>query len=1109
MPVLSIHPPSIFTRSLAGLARAALCGALAVLILPPGPTPAAGAAGEAQKEAAPGFADPSAVNLVFWPGATLTSSTPQNVEQLLNRSSTIPWVSNRFEPTQWIQLDIGQEQKAIYRVRIVVNRYPAHDFDRIRPVGIRVLVGNDEEMNGGELVKEIEGNQEWVMDLRFEPTQGRYVRVEFSGSERVGNCEISGLEVYSRDAKALHPGYPISETRSGGAKVVRISGWWSLNSSRDGLNLLSEKRVGNIEHRDDQAVLLSANDEDATVRVDLPAPYDLKRIRVGHTRSLGAYVSPEKVRLAVSADDRAYYSLGEIVLDTANEFTDVVAPGAAGWPNVRYLRLTIPRDTEKPAKNLTRLELFGAPASGAGVDLALTPPVPTGKAVCEVDVPQGARLSAAIYEPGGRLLRTLHALEPVAPGRRTLHWDGRDDFGQAVAAGELRYRIAYSRITPEPLPAVGNSARPMTIRNSASTFVSAFATDQAGNWYQTASFDEAGKAVRQYLADGTPGWSFNHNGSFGIAIDDESVYVLACDIGGSERGQRVLRLAVADGRRMPYEGLPGGMIVVNEKEPLPVKTGGARDFTDEQNRQIIGAHGIVVAGDSLWVSNYRKNRIERFDKETGDARGGFSVPMPMGIAAAADGTLWVAHGGDRATRFDTNGKALATLEGLSDPLGIAVGGGDGGIYITERNTGRILNYSPKDLRQRWARGRLARPGPLVDDAFRWANSAAIGVDPAGRYLVADNLNHRIQRFNADGSLLATIKADFGQPGPAVAPEIDPTLLLSGYFQYKVDLETGQWRQTHNWRPQDDRFAKGSSFIRRLANGRDYLFFINPSHWGVVAYLIAEDGGGLRRSAMFGRHWPGVDDRLDHQWKIAPFGWRDLNGNGEVEQEETEEKEDLSYFANHGWVDERGTFWFLDTQSGEIRTIAVSGFDELENPIFDFNQRELAVAADQIPAGSWNLVRPGPGAEEVYLIGETEESRAFRKGHGLYHSGGFAVARFRQGMFAGLFHMPIQMISLVSDGRFVYVGQNPDPQRVCVYTPEGLLVAELIPGEEAGWSRGWMDTVTPLAALHLKEGDIHHVYTEEVAYSQLLHYRFESGGNRLEEREGSFTWKPEE
>lgn len=1052
------------------------------------------------------YFDSSAVNLAHWPGASMTSSTSYNADKLLLRHSTTAWICNRFAPIQWVQLDIGQQQTSINRARIVVNRYPIPDYDYIRPVGIRVLVADNAAMTGAVVAYQITNNKNWIIDMPFAaPLAGRYVRVEFSGSSEVLNCEISGLEVYSLDAKTLNPGYPISDYLSGGANITPLSGWWSLANSCGGFNLLSEKKVGNIWHIMDQAVIFSCQGEDATVRIDLPIPYDVTRVRIGHTETLGSYKAPDSVKLTYSDNDINYYELGTFPTNRSAEYTDIVATGSNGWTNLKYLKLTVPKDTTYPTKNLTRVQIFGSPSTSSSNTPSGTV-VATGTTLFNVNVPEGARLSAAIYQPNGKLIRTLHALESVASGSRPVQWDGKDDFGQVVPAGTYNYRYAYSSIQPTALPSVGNNASPMAQTTSATAFVTGLATDAQGNWYQTASFDEAGKAIRQYLPDGTPGWSYNNNGSFGVAVDSDYVYVLLADIGGTQRGQYVRRLYKSNGKRFLYPGLTNGFITVNAPAALPAKLPNYRDYTLEQQYWITGANGIAVTSDSIWVSNYRENRIDRFNKTTGAVLGNFPAQTPMGIAAVADGTLWVIRNGDRVTHFDSQGNVIEEITGLNTPLGVTIGNNDGAIYITEKGTNQIRKYNPQTLALIWTRGTPVIPGPLQADAFRWYNYGAITVDQDGRYLVLDNVNQQVKRFNADGTLYQIFKADFAQPGPSVAPSIGENLLLSGNFLYQIDLQTGAWAQIKNLQPADEKFDSGSTFIRRLSNGRDYLFCLNTSNWGVAVSLI-EPNGGLRRCAMFGRHWSGNDDLLDHKWIIAPFNWRDLNGDGQLQDNERETKADLSYFVYHGWVDEQGKYWYYDISTNSIKTIGVQGFDSLQNPIIDFNQRTLVVPSAQIPAGAWNEVRPSPNGQDVYLLGQTTESSPYVKNNGLYHSGGFSVARFNQGQYVGQFNVPIQFISAVTDGRFLYVGQNPDPQRVCVYTPEGLMVAELMPGELAGWARGWMDTTTPLAAIRLNGTDTHHVYTEEVAFSQLLHYRFESGGNNLQEGSGTFNWNP--
>lgn len=57
------------------------------------------------------------------------------------------------------------------------------------------------------------------------------------------------------------------------------------------------------------------------------------------------------------------------------------------------------------------------------------------------DLPQAARTDLAVYDLRGGLVRTLITGQPLDAGRREAAWDGRDEQGNAVAAGVYLYRL--------------------------------------------------------------------------------------------------------------------------------------------------------------------------------------------------------------------------------------------------------------------------------------------------------------------------------------------------------------------------------------------------------------------------------------------------------------------------------------------------------------------------------------------------------------------------------------------------------------------------------------------------------------------------------------------
>jgi cytochrome c peroxidase len=97
---------------------------------------------------------------------------------------------------------------------------------------------------------------------------------------------------------------------------------------------------------------------------------------------------------------------------------------------------------------------------GAGVSTAgLTPPAASGavrlygsepnpfrtSALVRFDLATPTRVSLSVYDVAGRLQRRLYRNAMANPGAYAVPWDGRDDHGQAVAAGLYFYRLETER----------------------------------------------------------------------------------------------------------------------------------------------------------------------------------------------------------------------------------------------------------------------------------------------------------------------------------------------------------------------------------------------------------------------------------------------------------------------------------------------------------------------------------------------------------------------------------------------------------------------------------------------------------------------------------------
>ncbi len=147
-------------------------------------------------------------------------------------------------------------------------------------------------------------------------------------------------------------------------------------------------------------------------------------------------------------------------------------------------------------------------------------------------------------------------------------------------------------------------------------------------------------------------------------------------------------------------------------------------------------------------------------------RGGRPLPSPVGLAADVRGRVYVTDSAlgqvyviEPGSRY---AEAWPTEEPLQRPTGIALGHGDGRVYVCDTLAHRVRIFDRE--------GRLLRDlGRRGEGEGEFNFPTMIRLDPEGRLLVADSLNFRIQIFAPDGSFLGS----FGHHGDATGDMARP------------------------------------------------------------------------------------------------------------------------------------------------------------------------------------------------------------------------------------------------------------------------------------------------------------------------------------------------
>lgn len=146
--------------------------------------------------------------------------------------------------------------------------------------------------------------------------------------------------------------------------------------------------------------------------------------------------------LFVGTDLGAYFSTsgGAIWNYLSADLPLVTVYDLAIHPTARYLAIGgYGRSMWK--MDLDALVAVGPAAPAAGVALAPNAPNPfRGRTSIGFTLSQNGRVRLDVFDAAGRRVRTLADGERAA-GRQAVAWDGRDDAGRALPAGQYRYRL--------------------------------------------------------------------------------------------------------------------------------------------------------------------------------------------------------------------------------------------------------------------------------------------------------------------------------------------------------------------------------------------------------------------------------------------------------------------------------------------------------------------------------------------------------------------------------------------------------------------------------------------------------------------------------------------
>jgi hypothetical protein len=510
---------------------------------------------------------------------------------------------------------------------------------------------------------------------------------------------------------------------------------------------------------------------------------------------------------------------------------------------------------------------------------------------------QPGRVSAAVYDAHGKMLRPLLYGEQQAAGKHSLSWDGLDRDGRPVEPGLYTARLLQ---TP------GFTAK----------FVTAVGINP-GMKLDDPAYQRSGRQ-----------WAGTHDGVRALAMDADGLYVgggtaefvpllLKQSWDGTQRmwerqqfqpAQGAISIALAHGHLVFLQENGRAMLV----DPATGRETGRWDLkhesVDRDESKYFGSGDkvydqgtidIAGHGETLVISHHRQNVVRWID-EKGQTTAELQVPAPRGLAVAADGRVWVISE-DKVLELARAGVKKTVVSKLTAPLRLCFDAQRNDLLVVEAAPAEQVKRYSLDGQLRATYGRLGgrQDGPYVAADFRGVSS--IVPDGRGGFYVAENSGapRRVAHFDAEGRVAHEW---YGPCSFFTRPAVDPqdprkvwyALEAGSMVLATIDYAVGTWTVSETYHvpgmaqglfpPGLGSYTQGLGV--RYHEGRRYLVFgtsppnIALHENGKLLPVVAGDQGApavARAAALAGIDPP----------KAAGYLWTDRNRDGTPQAAEIE------------------------------------------------------------------------------------------------------------------------------------------------------------------------------------------------------------------------------
>lgn len=467
----------------------------------------------------------------------------------------------------------------------------------------------------------------------------------------------------------------------------------------------------------------------------------------------------------------------------------------------------------------------------------------------QMTVEEAATVSMGVYE-GERLIRTLWSNQRYEIGVYNKTWDGLNDTGKVMPAGDYNIQELDNNVEFAFLGVLGNTSddEPGPTSWHAHEVIQDMAVIGT-TAYVTVNYNEKASSIHKFITTNPQRrYEILREGceTENLTTDGTNIYMTARDswnrykslvyaIKNSDNTEVLFSSGVA------YPTINGmaykSVIDIDNQTP----TVGARGNppTVDPNVLLAEQSGIAVqrTGNLLFVARKLQNSVHVLNKNTGAFIRNITITSPGRMVTSNDSIWTITNGNVVKYKVNTDGtfsSPIVTITGLSNPLSVAVNGGrvyvnDGGTsqQVKSYNAGTGALLSTQGTAGGYLHNALASTNKFDFSSIIGANKTFTAFQPDGSYWVGDPGCNRILKYNSAGTYQTQIAYVIKNYSTHVDPN-NTSRVTAGYLELEVDHTKPikeSWTLKRNWagffaNNTDDQYSRLINFIT-LANGRTY------------------------------------------------------------------------------------------------------------------------------------------------------------------------------------------------------------------------------------------------------------------------------------------------